>query len=215
MTFPFPAFCPGALKPPSCSFIGFSKTGGWSNTYTFPNHALGDPAANRLIVIGVFGGTFSGCTIGGVAGTKIVGAAASGIGQALVPAGATGNIVVNYTYPSDQCSVGVWALYDLLSITPLNSRGGGVSGTTSILDSATVPLSIIIGTSYGVGGSHTPTCSWTGATETYDAEALTDAGVDYYSAHSGAFAQATATETRTIRAAWAGGSPGGCAAVWR
>lgn len=180
--------------------------------YTFSSADIGAASVSRLVVVGVTSIAASGSrrvssmTIGGIAATRAVdendtGRFVSELWYALVPTGTAANIVVNHDGAMTSCSIGVWALYDVIA-TPTNTASSFV-GSVSI----NIPAGGIV-----VANNHTSgAVTWTGATENFDDATLGDASG---SGHSGASRQATVAEVGTtvsssglndylVAAAWA------------
>lgn len=92
------------------------------SNYTFIAHALGTPAPNRKIVIGVsaWGSAAAAAptsvTVGGVSAVLMVGHATgqsngyTSLWIADVPSGATGDVVVSHSATQNRCGIGAWRL---------------------------------------------------------------------------------------------------------
>jgi len=111
------------ISPASIAFAssGLVETAGTS--FTFTGQAIGAASIDRVVLVGIAlrtAGVTAGvvsCTIGGVAATILVAGRDAvtntndvAIAALLVPAGATGNIVVSTTVSAVRCHIGVWAL---------------------------------------------------------------------------------------------------------
>lgn len=100
------------------AFLQESESTANATEYTYSAEPLGDVAADRIIIVSVAtrkGGAaafVSSCTIGGVTATKSVEARDDGntvaIFAAIVPTGATGNIVVTMSVATARCTIGIW-----------------------------------------------------------------------------------------------------------
>lgn len=150
--------------------------------YTFSGRSLGTASSNRYIIVTIGGATgnrtISSVTIAGVTATEIgqatgqdVGSSAystSGIYIAAVPTGTTGDVVVTFSSIETGCGIGVYAVTNLKSATPVTvvtqaptTKIDSVGGTLT-----TKPGGFVIATvatkDNGVTG-----WSWTNATQNY------------------------------------------------
>ena len=146
---------------------------------TFTDVALGDEAADRIIIVGLStndysntytSGTVAGNTLSLVVQTPSVNNHTTFILQASVASGTSGDIFVDWSSTSTATQIGVWAIYGANST---------VSDTAyAILDSGgTAPVSadidcpaggVIVGISRN-GPNGSPTGVWSNLTEDFDA----------------------------------------------
>lgn len=174
-----------------------------SNSYTFSSQDFGTAEAGRYIIIGIISrksttaATITGVTIGGVTATIVVqrtntitNTDVAGIAIALVPDGATGNIVVTFSATMLRCAISVYRAVGLSSATPTDSDGSTASAPSVALD---VPAG---GFAIGMAlTSATTTTSWTGLTENVDAT------LETYVTYSSALQEFASAETgRTMTA---------------
>ena len=119
-------------------------------TFTFANLALGTAAANRTIIIGIgtSGHVPSSVTVGGVAATAHhtyidqPNQSAAGIYSAVVPSGATGDVVVAFGNSAFRCAVALWAAYGSLAYGVGGS--GGFTGASVTLTAPANALCIAV-----------------------------------------------------------------------
>jgi hypothetical protein len=179
-----------------------------ASSYTFTSCDIGTEAGRDQIVIAVHtgaGGTVDTVTVGGSSATRISGTGA-GLNVALWRVGgvtgSTATIEVTMPSTADRCLIAVYALYDLLSVTPIDSDSTfALSGSSSL--SRTIDTrndGVIIAMASSNAGSRTFT--WTGVTENYD--------VSLESAHSysGGSGTSTSNTTTTVSFTIAGGGTG-------
>jgi hypothetical protein len=157
----FIASAPPAVSPPSLAFVGFTGNTSDLSAYTFTNHAIGDAAADRVVVVCVSvrssgSSSVTSVSIGGNAATSLV--AASGVGAIanfyalLVPSGTTATIVVNIGGSAAQsCAVAVWALTGTGGSTTPTATASSTSGDPSGLSLATANCAAV-GACYGTTG---------------------------------------------------------------
>jgi hypothetical protein len=136
-------------------------------TYTFTGVNIGTAAANRYVIVGVasrhqsFSRTIVSASIAGVAAAVIadgdISRSQAAILIALVPAGATGDVVIQFTAVAERAGIVVWTAHGLSSPTPVDFLNTA-SGT---LDIDTAADGIVVAVNLGV--SQTP--SWSGITE--------------------------------------------------
>jgi hypothetical protein len=170
-------FAGGGTPPPAPLSYEYADTAGDVadlTTYTFTGRAIGAAAASRRVVVAVTTNstrTVNAVTIGGVAATidathAVGGAARLAYASAVVPTGATADVVVTLDAAGLGCDIVIWAL-----------------GTSSFVASATSgsvdPLSMAVDTQTGdavlatvfESGVSAATFAWTGATERVDRDA--------------------------------------------
>ncbi len=186
--------------------------GSATTTYTFTNKAIGTAATGRRIIVGVSSGagssaTISSLTIGGNAATQVAfldGTVSLSMISAIyilqVDTGTTATIVVTFSGSRSSCGVGVWAAYDLQSSTATFT--GTSSGSPPSVGSVSCNAGgVIVAQSIVYAGS-TPTFTWSGLTERFDEQlvsqvAQTGASDAFASAQSGVTVTSTPSITRT------------------
>ena len=183
-------------------------------TYTFSDTAIGAAAAGRMVVVGVHGqgagDTVDAVTITGLPEADVsatlmspTATARAQLWGAVVNSGTTGDIVVEWNTGQLHMGIGVWALYNLSSTTPIDADGTETSSNASrsvTLDMTANSIAVVVGRR-----SNTNSISTTNATGRYDATMDSErrAGADY---------QAMDAETRTVTMASVTSIAG---AVWR
>jgi hypothetical protein len=107
--------------------------------YTFPGCDFGPEHPNRVVAIAASmvsgsGRTISSVTIGGIAATLAVtsasGTNANEIWYAVVPTGATGDVIVTWSGSCTACGIQVWSCYPA-SPTPVDAIGNFSAGDTT------------------------------------------------------------------------------------
>ena len=190
-----------------------------ATTYTFTSKSIGTAATGRRIIVAV-GSPANGSshaaptvTCGGNSMTLVTSSYVEGTGGGQfcplalyvlqVDTGTTATIVVTWSGNMGNCSVGVWAAYDLTSSTATAVATSTANpGTGSINVSAG---GILIGASVIYYTEGVPTFTWTNLTERYD---TTVAATSAYTGASDAFASAqtslavTATPTNFTAASF-------------
>lgn len=120
-------------------------------TFTFSSQTLGVEASDRYIILGISArkagitGTISSVTIGGVSATIINQVANNtgsnnstvGLAIALVPSGATGDIVVTMSEAFLRCGIAFWRATGLESATPNDQGTSTATNPTTDLDIGT------------------------------------------------------------------------------
>jgi hypothetical protein len=172
----------GALQPIAL-FREVRSSASALGTFTFTDVDLGPPDPTRSIVAGVSYFEFdttvvlSSVQVAGVTLTSrrtasrlVAGGSGSyiyaNISNGLVPNGSTGTVTLQFSRGIDAgCSVGIWALYNLQSATPIDTESGSSSGTVT-LNFNNQPGDLIVAAATGInsGGSTT----WGGISELYD-----------------------------------------------
>lgn len=161
-----------------------SSTSAVSTTYTFTNVPLGYYDPTRIIVLSVHhykrdtSSYLNSASVGGVSATSRVSltgyvpvASGSFVYCNLLtaaPTGATGTVSLTFsTIPGYGCAIGVWALYNVSSATPVStSTAGGFEATDYDFVLSAQPNDLVIAAASGVlGGTAT---TWTNATENFD-----------------------------------------------
>lgn len=154
--------------------------------YTFSSHAIGTASADRVVVVAIYGGflttarAVSTVTIGGnsatVYATQVdVAPARPKLAFAFlpVPTGTTANIVVTWNGTMDFCTIGVWAVTGVGSISSIFSSASDVNagaGATRTINNLVVPAG---GAIIAISGFVDTTAgltdiTWTGVTEVGD-----------------------------------------------
>lgn len=172
------------------------------NTYTFSAVALGDAAANRVIVLGIALADADGVenitsvTIAGIAATVVRTAIgtnnAAYIYQASVPSGTTGDIVINLDASGANAAIVVWRL---LTENPTAfhtaSEAGSSTAPSEVIE---IPLG---GGAVGIASQRNTTANrtwtWTNMGEVTDANI--EASISYSSALSTTPGSTTVTAT--------------------
>jgi hypothetical protein len=175
---------PGGSLPPATISYRTSNTNTANQTsYTFSGQDIGTAAADRRVVVmftiwcqGTF--TVTGVTIAGVAATwALPGNVDNGAGQgwfrtgyavANIPSGTTGDIVITANGGCNHVSIGVWAVYGLLSSTPTATGADNAFGgdATLNINIAAQAGGAVIAHQHDV--NNTATRTWSGLTENYD-----------------------------------------------
>lgn len=193
----------GSPPPPTdlvATFLQSSTAFTGSNPHTFAAVNFGTPAADREIVIGLLVAAASSrslntVTIGGVAAT-LVGATPAGsrilaIYRAVVPSGASGDVVVLLNSSVPNLAIGVWHVTGGISGTTTAQQVVGTSPATAVVTGVAGGAIIAVGSS-----SIATTATWTNAAERFDI------------APNGTFsgADATAVGSVSVMAGFGGGS---------
>lgn len=200
-----------------------------ATTYTFSTQNLGTTSSDRYIIVSVHGRkagastTISSVTVGGVS-ASVVGQVTNfisntdvvGLFIALVPTGATGDVVVTFGAGMVRAAIGMWAATGIPSATA--SQVLTSTATPSPSGNLDIPANGFA-IAAGVNGSSGLT-TWTGLTEKFDASVpdtgnmvYTGASDEFVSAQSGltitaAFNASFATECAGVFASWAYGAAG-------
>ena len=126
-------------SPNPLLFLQGAQNDNGLSTYTFASQNLGAPSADRRIVVstkGIVGGggTVTSATIGGVSATihlnNSITFGSVATFSAIVPTGATGDIVVNWSKTQNNCSIIAYSVKGESSPTPAFAT----SDTSSPLD---------------------------------------------------------------------------------
>jgi hypothetical protein len=160
--------------------------------YTFPlvNFGVEDPT--RRIIVAIAGrdaGTadllITSVTIGGIAASEAVTAVSNGRRVALyiasVPAGSSGDIVIQFGNTSRWCGIGVWRATNFASDAPVKTATQiALAGNRRVDAGLTIPgggggLGYIAWSAAGMGGTP-PTWTWTALTEDFDVTIEGDMG---------------------------------------
>lgn len=204
-----------ARPRPSLSFIGSTFSATDTDPYTFSAQALGLPHPFRTIIVGVHvedaatNFSISSVTVQGLAATQAIAtgntpAIKAAIYAVGVKSGWTGDVVVDLSEAVTSCGISIWAAYNLDSITPTETGSTALDNTAITL--ITKPDGFVIAASTNAAAGDT--CTWTGVTEQYDANA-TDIQMTgaHFAPTSGVSVSATAdyvtgTAQQTVAAAF-------------
>lgn len=214
-----------SATPASLSFVGATEDAGNNATYTFTNHAIGAAAATRRVVVVVHWsrstavGTLNSATIGGVGATIHVQDGGAGVGgkvaiiSAMLAAGTTSTIVLNFSSAQDRCYVAVYRAINETAGSPnATASDNAVTGNQFDLSIA-VPANgwVVAGVNANQAGSGM-TWTLTGVTEQYDAPYSDAAAVS----RAGGFDTGLAAQTRSLVALGSATPAGGgwCAMSW-
>jgi hypothetical protein len=170
---------------------------------TFSAVDLGTPSSTRRIVVGfsLSGSTATPTiTIDGQSATVVVAAGISStamagiaISDAVNSSSATGDIVITAPSLTQSAAIHVWAVTNLVSITPTDTATVTVDNTNMSLDILADGLCFAVATQIG----STATCTWTGATER--ADMVGEAAAMHTSA---ADTTSLTAQTLTVRSDW-------------
>lgn len=189
-------------------------------TYTFSAQNLGTEASDRYIIVGILSRkagattTISSVTIGGVSATivrqrsnNVTNTDVAGLAIALVPTGATGDVVVTFGAGMVRCQIGVWRADSLASATPSDADDSIAGDPTVALDCPAGGFIIGVGLTAAASSA-----SWTGITERFDTTletfvTVTGASDTFASAQSGLtllidFATGSPVESVGVFASW-------------
>lgn len=191
------------LAPPLRTYIASYGDSANLSTYTFTNCNIGTASSDRFVVVACHhesGGTFTGCTIDGVAATLL---AVANAGQAValyglaVPSGTTATIAFTLSSSSTFGVIGIWSVTGLQSTTPTDIIQK-VQDAATVSDVIDVSADGIVIAATTMGSASTTTINWTaGATKDYQTPPPSGENCNT----SGASYQATAAEiNRTITA---------------
>jgi hypothetical protein len=153
-------------------FIGTDTNTSRQTNYTFTNVPIGEPQADRVVVVsaaGYSGSTFQAgsidegdCSIGGQSVTGVVERSTPlmlGIVEAAVPTGTTADITMGFTRRAENCGIIVWVYYGSYSV---EDTGG--TGNSNNVDLDTTSGGFVIGSSFHASSNAT----WTNLTEDAD-----------------------------------------------
>lgn len=170
------------LPPASIALTDSSVSYTSTSTYTFTNQSLGTASSDRYIIvtIGAANGQrdITSVTVAGITATQVgqiqsdgggTASSTSGIYIAAVPTGTTGNIVVTFTGSHTGCAIGVYAVRNLKSATPLSVVTVGPDNTvTSASATLTTKVSGFVIATAATKENGITGWTWTNATENYD-----------------------------------------------
>ncbi len=124
-------------------------------TYTYSNKNIGTAAADRIVLVGILGGsttarTISSVTIGGIAATvrhtQNEGVHTAALYEATVPTGTTATIVVNWSGAHNRCAIVWWTATGLTSGVPVDTDGGWIRAAgATVINLTTVAGGFVIG----------------------------------------------------------------------
>ena len=187
-------------------------------TFTFTAEALGSAGRRHIVIsLGWYAATtLNSVTVAGVGATIVAAAAVAGgrnsaIAIASVPAGTTGNVVATFSGATGGCFIGIYALYNLKSATPVDTdTTTGATGSNYFLDlSADVAARGLVVAVFG-GAGVTSVPAITGLSNEV-ALHNPGAGIRVYSADY----TATAAETPRTMGWTLNGFVAGCSATFR
>jgi hypothetical protein len=177
---------PPIWTPPKVTTSFCVQTGNASalTTYTFAGHSIGAaPAgalANRTIFVVINATdavpkTINSVTVGGVAMSEVFTQQYSGSGDfrsawyaVRLPnsnVNTTADIVVTWSAGVDNCTIAVFAVYNLLSLTPIATVGSQTLNASSTLNINSRAGGVVLG---HIAGNASGTATWTGLTEDSD-----------------------------------------------
>lgn len=168
LTFPATLFA----YPLRLSYVTNVSSASDLTTYTFAGTSIGTAAEDRFVIVSASlrstaSRTFSSVSIGGTNGTELVkfdsNQTCVGIWGLRVTSGTTADIVVTMSAAASRCACGVWAVYGLNSLTPIDTASSTASPLALSLD--TLPGCAVLAATY-TGGSTLET--WAGLTEDFD-----------------------------------------------
>jgi len=169
-----------AAKTPSVSYANRYSSNTNAASFTFNTSSIGTADNSRLVVVQVHGLAASGTitvdslTIGGTSANGYENTARlyhNSLWTLAVAAGTTANIVVNFSATANNCLIGVYALYNLNSTTPVATNATFASSTTISNTIDAREKGVVIA---GITGDAGSTTTWTGVTERYDQQVETD-----------------------------------------
>lgn len=169
------------IAPGTVTYIGRNSATNNALTYTFSSEAIGPAAADRLVVVVAGGLTTAGAsaisaTIGGVAMTALgfsgTNNACIQILQSSTPTSSTATIVITFSTNSNNCSIDVYNLNGLASMTAFSTATSSGVGVQSLSANIAVPANGVIVAGNATDG--TPTTVWTNVNEDADGTIETD-----------------------------------------
>lgn len=193
-----------------------------ATTFNFTSMAFGTPDVARNIIVAVTGTAaaagmaISSATIGGLTATVQVQVSGATRGFAAIltaplQSGTSGTVSITFNQSFVRAAIGVWAAYNLSSITPTATNSVAVASGVQTLNVNVSALGLVVACTYDNGDTLNPSVSWSGATQRYSLGAAGDG-------NSGAdFTEGAAGETpRSISATWTTSSRGaGAVAAFR
>lgn len=167
-------------SPVIVDYVGSASSSADQTSYTFSGVSLGDPRADRYIIVAVIGrqtttaSQINGVSIGGVAATLLsrnTGATSPvAFFGLLVPAGASATIVVTANNTQARLGIGVWAVRNNQRAIPFQSYFG-INETASLTISGSVAAPGTGGHVLAIGtksSSVAQSASWTGGTSRFN-----------------------------------------------
>lgn len=159
---------------PTVTYLSFQSSTSNASQYTFNSVAIGNAAADRLVVVSPGASStqhVTAVTIGGVSATAHTdtsgGDPSCEIWSATVPTGTTAQIVVTLSGSANRMGMGVWTITDLNSATPIDSdkvQGGSTNASRSLTVNVEEDGVVIVAGGRNMAGAITPT----NYTERYD-----------------------------------------------
>jgi len=148
---PTPAPTPTPSPTPTITFLQAAVNNNDLSSYTFAAQNFGTAATDRVIIVGFAAKAGSpmptgatGVTIGGVTATLIVtesrnnGAntmsSCSSIWAAVVPTGASGDVVVTYSKTMQTVGLAAWRAYDLPSLSPTSTDASDLTVGATLVE---------------------------------------------------------------------------------
>lgn len=191
----------------SYTYNGTAQDTGNRTSFTFNSVNIGQPGGSRVVVVLIY--AQRGLSDGGVSSVTIAGVTASSaraqgtadtlgisIYYARVPSEATtGSISISFGAGKNNCTIGVYSLYNLSSATPSGTGSDTGGGTLSLDFGAGGGIAIA-----AVGSNDNITTTWSGLTENYDftVESGLRSGASLQQPPSaGAFTASATTSTNT------------------
>ena len=197
---------------PSIEYITAADVGDSLTTYTFSSQSIGEPSADRLVIVGATGFSFSSrtlssATIGGTSATIHIGTGisaqfAGGIFSRSVPFGTTTDITVTFSGGMSLASIFIWVGRNFRSDATVGT--GTATGSDNSVTLTTSAGGVGVGVARFGGGT---SVTWTGLTG--NVGLFGDTSVPA-SAASGSFsglsqvirANASVSSSRLIVASW-------------
>jgi len=202
----------GAVRrvPATINYRASATNGVPASSFTFAETNIGTASPARFVVVGVGvrdsdADTVSSVTIAGASATLLANLQTAAGAEnniaalygAVVPSGATADIVVTLSGSIAMIGVGVWAVYGLASTTPVTTATSAANPAS--LNVNVQPGDIVIAMSSTGGSGVVATSTWAGVTERFD---INPAGVGYMSGadHAALVAESPRTVTSTYAA---------------
>ena len=155
--------------PPTVVWTESAASSSASSPHTFTGISLSTADGSRQIFVAVYSGVASAVTVGGISATLVKNTASSTLTlwRAAVPTGTSASVVVTYTGGGGRLLITVWAAYNLLSTTPVDTAQVTTSSTPATTHTTTIDTAgggILIAAAGTVVNSGDGGPSWTGAT---------------------------------------------------
>lgn len=167
-------------------------------TYTYSSANLGAASARRFILVGYMArsaSTFvaSSISVGGISATILgqnqIGGTVTGFAIALVPTGASGDVVVTYGGTMVASGISVWSLTNLVSDSPVSN--GLVSNSATI----SIPKG---GAAFAVNFNNSSVRTWSGVTSNSALGPFADGTEPHRTFSAGSLASATLVNSLVI-----------------